>query len=46
MLHFESPFAERDIDFLFKNQNAAVHRMRSQGQMVLQATGIAGQGQP
>ena len=27
-LHFESPIAECDVDYLFKNQNAEIHRMR------------------
>ena len=31
-LHLESPLAACDVDYLLKNQNAEVHRMRSSGQ--------------
>ena len=31
-LYLESPLAECDVDYLLKNQNAEVYRMRSSGQ--------------
>ena len=31
-LYLESPLADCDVDYLLKNQNAEVHRMRSSGQ--------------
>jgi hypothetical protein len=31
-LYLESPLAECDVDYLLKNRNAEIHRMRSPGQ--------------
>ena len=46
-LHLKSPLADCDVDYLLKNQNAEVYRMRSTvpGSEGVLATGIAGHDQ-